>query len=503
MEDENQKTVGVDDPPAPAPVRSQDPKPPTYDGTQQHPFLVSTDSNGSHLTITAAIADAKEAQSLDPSIRQSFIQVASGVYEEALSIDCSIDLSLQPDADAPAVIRNAVASPIYVQDAMHQLTLRNLTIMAVGSGDSDETRFNAIDLQNGGQLVMNDCRVFTSTYNAIKLKSGAAFTATDCYFGSGLLGNTENDQELVDSESFAISAAQHRSVDLNNCSFSCRGVQIQGGDAKFTDCLFSGPVGVQVYANNKIVEVLGCTFKGNTETGITVAESGTVSTDKSNFIGCRRGAWVSRVDPKAIPGTLYVTGSTWSNCETAIHVQNGALTMDRRCVIHADELEAESTGIQIDQAEWRPTKLTDCEIRDVTKAILLAAGQLECESCNIKNSKRGIEVNGGQLTVKYGMILECERSFVLTGSQQGSIAATITGTSISGGEYGLVAMASDQAAEQPDVEITLSGVSFKDQETCMAAIGNTIIQHGDCNFAPLESGAKVKTAGDVAQIKEL
>lgn len=342
------------------------------------PFRVSKGSEGTHATIGEALTMANEDET---------IYILPGHYVESLALDRNITLVGQGDRES-IVIVGENQSAVTVQNKA-QVALQNLTVDGIKSTNQD---LNTIDVQTG-KLTLQDCHVYSRSYDCVKLAPSCGLSASGCRFHS--------------ANHPAISADQAQQLLLINCSFDIRpptlessttavGVQAIQCAGTLRQCSFVGSgkgVGIHWQASSLPVSIENCNFE-NCDTGIVVQSCRQVTIGgkpRSQFHGCQQGLLIEQ--SAATLFGLDIAGT--SNSYGIRIVDSDEVNKLPQVSIDQTSISGYRISLSIERAHALVNNFASHDSREVGVR-LVAQGQLTMHASSISHSElTGLHIEDG------------------------------------------------------------------------------------------------------------
>ncbi|MGI9471437.1 MAG: protein kinase domain-containing protein [Rubripirellula sp.] len=440
-------------------------------GTAEKPWVVAEDGLGSHLTIAEALADSPP---------EAYVRLTPGIYRESLRITSPITIFFAPEVDdgSDALrcnLRSEEASPIEVDCPDGKVTIRNLAID--GEGHKTTQEFNAINVTSG-TLILESCEVRTTSFNGVKVHEDAALGARNCRF--------------LDSRDFAISAKDHRNVQVVDSVFLRSGVQIVGGTGSIEHCEFFGIHGCYVSHSERAVTIKDSKFESCQDYAIAVANEGIATVLNCEIEDCELGVNLQNGTLKIADDSKFVGG------RSGIGATTGSLTM---ADVQMTDLDV---GIVVtEQAEIDIERLTISRCQ--TTGITLTAGSMRLHEAQIEDCFAGIQMgdeaawpkNSATATLTDVKVRRCGNYGVAVFSGP----LTLRNIEVSGCQFGLYV----QGPNAPDPDRTNSTVQVEiSDSTLLQNKQLPLVARGDCSIEfmgePMPLGSR---AIDGAYISEL
>jgi Right handed beta helix region len=386
-------------------------------------------------------------------------------------------------------------SPIEIACTLGSVRISNVTV--IGNAIQTKKNFNAINVTSG-KLIMDNCRLRSTTWNTIKVLEGGSLDVSRSKF--------------IQSNAFAVSGLNHVSIVVKDCEFFQSGVQVVGGPAAIEKSMFSGADGVDVQKSGETpTSITECKFVGCLEAGFTATDKANVTATNSQFDGCKFGARVA--DSECV-----INHCTFAKSKHgAVELTGGKLEVTSGSIIE----DSANFGCQVKGGSF---ELIDSQIsKTVGSGIITQEGNT---NIRIRNSDLsncggyGIHMIEGSLSIEGGSINECEQGGVYLSEKfsRGSIVGTkfidnlgggIVADAgeldcqeilISGSQIGLLASGE---AKLP-VNITLRKAIFKNISEVAADIEGAVnlnVRQG--NFGDLPDDKHYRTLGGAKVTVEL
>ncbi len=429
---------------------------PPVETVPQRPFRVSRGGAGTHTTIAAALEMAEVDEE---------ITILPGTYVEQLKPLHSVHLIGEGSRDEIVIIANDI-SPIVV-DGPPTLQLTNLT---VEGNKTDQANFNTIEVLNGSTLVLQNCNVYSRSWDCVKLYPGSELVARGCGFRTSahpaIHAMEATQLQLIDSI-FDIRpmALETPHIPVGLQAHNCTGL-VQG-------CKFTGSgdaIGVHWLESTQPIAIENCSFE-NCDIGVLLqsCSAARIGSEKQSapneqydvlFSGCRTGllledsrATVQGCEISGAGGTVGISVSnssqhdapqpllTLSDCSidgydvglTVNHAQvAGSLLQikhsglagiklveqSRLKLTQSKILTSEKAGIHIEDAAAQLNKVQVSDHKYAAVWVDAGPDALRTSECTLERSLVGVWVLSGTINMQGGSIVNNECGIMSTSYQQ-------------------------------------------------------------------------------------
>ncbi len=444
---------------------------PPVDTIPQRPFRVSKGSDGTHTSIRAAIAMAEEGET---------ITILPGNYVETLALDRNLNLIGQGNRDDIVIVgEHETAVSLRGNIAV---TLTNLTLDGIRSND---TNLNTIDV-HAGALTLQDCNVYSRSYDCVKLRPASGLNANNCRFRT--------------SEHPAIYADLAHQFLLTNCTFDIHpptldttsipvGVQAINCPGTIRGCTFLGSgraVGIHWEATQQPLSIEDATVE-NCKFGIIVQDCTQVniaSAARTNVMGCENGLLLERstatissidihgssgekgiriIDSREVGDTPRVT---INDCRISGYSESMSIERANVQVNRLQSSDSRKSGIQLGaQAKLSLSKSTISD--SGSTGIMIEDAQAILTHCHlINNAYAGILVDS---YVDALSTLDCTFKDNLSGLLVASGTAKLEGGEFNSNQVGIVVMSHEllkigDAGEAIPIVVDIDRVAFTENQ---------------------------------------